>query len=121
MAKFEQPNAFTTALLSGFLFVITLSGLQIWAPKLASTPQFTILGGFICSLLFVFSLICVGSFERETKWIEVLICLGVAMFAGATVHRVCVTTCFLFACAELAYMNIVARHVNKQPEIKKFK
>jgi len=113
MAKFEQPSAGTTSLVSAFLFLIILSGLQIWSTKLASTPQLTIVGGFVSSLLFVFSLLCIGNLERETRWIEVIVCVIIAMIVAASVHRVCVTTCFLFSAAELAYLNYVSQSINK--------
>jgi len=117
---FDQPPQGTSAVISGFLFLITLSGLELWAGKLASTPQLTILGGFVSSLLFFFALICVGNLERETKWFEVVCCLIVAMIAAATVHRVCVTTCFLFSMGLLVYMNYAARYINNSsPSLKK--
>jgi len=115
MAKFDQPSAGTTAMISGLLFLIVLSALQLSAQKLASTPQLTIVGGFVSSLLFVFALLCIGNLERETKWVEVIVCVLVAMAAAATVHRVCITTCFLFSAAELFYMNFVSQRINKVP------
>jgi hypothetical protein len=59
MLQTELPNQSTSALIAGLLFLITFSGLQIWAAKLASTPQLTIVGGFFSSLLFVFALLVI--------------------------------------------------------------
>jgi len=111
----DQPPAGTSALLAGLLFLIILSGLEIWAPKLRSTPQLTIVGGFISSLLFFFGVICIGNLEKETGWIEVIICEVVAMIAAATVHRVCVTTCFLFSVGLGLYLNYMARSTYQKP------
>jgi hypothetical protein len=70
---------------SFLLFLVTLSGLEIFADNLASTPQLTIVGGFISSLLFVFFLLvisfifssfllqAVGNLQKETKWFEGLV------------------------------------------------
>jgi len=103
------PSAGQSAAISGFLWVVTLCVLQIYAPKLASTPPLTIAGGFVSSLLFFFGLIFVGNLEQETGWIEVVLALIAAEMAAASVHRVCVTTCFLFSAAMLAYVNYVSK------------
>eukprot|EP01115_Flamella_aegyptia_P002251 TRINITY_DN136263_c0_g1_i1.p1 TRINITY_DN136263_c0_g1~~TRINITY_DN136263_c0_g1_i1.p1 ORF type:complete len:129 (-),score=44.12 TRINITY_DN136263_c0_g1_i1:15-401(-) len=107
----DQPSSTQSLVISGLLFFITLSGLQIFATKLASTPQLTIVGGFVSSLLFFFLLIFIGSLEYETKWIEVVFSMFVAMVAASTVHRVCVTTCFIFSVILLAYMNNVSKAI----------
>jgi hypothetical protein len=64
------PNKDTSIILSGLLFLITFSGLELYSTWFRSTPQTTIFGGFISSLLFVFSLIFIGNFENETNWKE---------------------------------------------------
>lgn len=66
----EMPQESTSAVVSAFLFLITLSAIQIWAPLLASTPQLTIAGGFCSSLLFFFGLI-VTTFMEEFDCISV--------------------------------------------------
>jgi len=111
----EQPSAGNSSLLAGLLFLITLSGLEIWAPKLASTPQLTIVGGFISSLLFFFGVICIGNLEKEIGWPEVIAALLVAEVAAGTVHRVCVTSCFLFSIALGLYLNYMARNLYQKP------
>lgn len=52
-----QPSALQTVVVSALLFVLTFSALRIWAPTFASSEKFTILGGFVSSLLFFFSLL----------------------------------------------------------------
>eukprot|EP01102_Stenamoeba_stenopodia_P012652 TRINITY_DN4020_c0_g1_i1.p1 TRINITY_DN4020_c0_g1~~TRINITY_DN4020_c0_g1_i1.p1 ORF type:complete len:114 (+),score=19.70 TRINITY_DN4020_c0_g1_i1:90-431(+) len=108
-----QPGAKSSAFLSFLLFLLTASALQLFSKQLASSPQLTIVGGFISSLLFFFSLITVGSLEKETKWLEVISCLIVALVFASTVHRVCVTTCFLFSLGLLYYLNTVSKKVRE--------
>jgi len=114
MAKsiYDQPSKGTTAVVAGFLFLITLSGLQMFSAKLASTPQFHILGGLVSSFLFIFGLLFIGNLEKETGWIEVISSILVAMVFAASVHRVCVTTCFLFSIGELFYLNFISKRIN---------
>ncbi|KAL5581571.1 hypothetical protein UlMin_014013 [Ulmus minor] len=73
--------------------------------KLASTKLFTILGGFISSLLFLI----IGNFQEtcgsKTGWGVVVIAEVVALIAASTVHRVCTTTCFLFFAVLLYEVN----------------
>eukprot|EP01114_Cavostelium_apophysatum_P020269 TRINITY_DN674_c0_g1_i1.p2 TRINITY_DN674_c0_g1~~TRINITY_DN674_c0_g1_i1.p2 ORF type:complete len:129 (+),score=21.29 TRINITY_DN674_c0_g1_i1:151-537(+) len=113
MARNDQPSAGTTVAISGFLFLITLSGLMLGSNKLASAPQLHIVGGFISSLLFVFALLIIGNLERETKWPEVILSLFIAMIFAASVHRVSVTTCVIFSLAELAWLNAASKKVNE--------
>mmetsp|Transcript_32490 Transcript_32490/g.52633 ORF Transcript_32490/g.52633 Transcript_32490/m.52633 type:complete len:121 (+) Transcript_32490:66-428(+) len=101
-------SAGSSLLLSSLLYAITLSGLQICAKDLASSKGLTILGGFISSLLFLFSLIAINSFEAlafhdsfKSKWPEVIFALVAAVLAASTVHGVCATTCVLFSGALL--------------------
>jgi len=110
------PSPKVSLVVSTLLYVITLSSLQIFAQKLGSTELLTIVGGFISSLLFFFSLVSVGNMEEiffgkdtQTGWTEVIFCLFFAMSVAATVHRVSVTTCFLFSVAIIFYLNYVAK------------
>eukprot|EP01116_Phalansterium_solitarium_P025028 TRINITY_DN9382_c0_g1_i1.p1 TRINITY_DN9382_c0_g1~~TRINITY_DN9382_c0_g1_i1.p1 ORF type:complete len:126 (-),score=28.05 TRINITY_DN9382_c0_g1_i1:162-539(-) len=114
-----QPSASQSAAISAFLWLVTLSALQIWAPKLASTPQLTILGGFVSSLLFFFGVIFIGNLQQETKWVEVVLSLVVAEIAAASVHRVCATTCFIFSLILLGYMNFVSNAQQRKAQATK--
>ncbi|GMJ07129.1 hypothetical protein like AT1G77350 [Hibiscus trionum] len=64
--------------------------------KLASSELFTILGGFISSLLFLVLLTFIGNFQEtngiRTGWGAVILAEAVALIAASTVHRVCITT-----------------------------
>ncbi|KAL5563413.1 hypothetical protein UlMin_033160 [Ulmus minor] len=77
--------------------------------KLASTELFTILGGFISSLLFLVLLTIIGNFQEtcgsKTGWGVVVIVEVVALIAASTIHQVCITTCFLFSAALLYKVN----------------
>eukprot|EP00744_Colponema_vietnamica_P035872 GILI01062724.1.p1 GENE.GILI01062724.1~~GILI01062724.1.p1 ORF type:complete len:140 (+),score=30.90 GILI01062724.1:46-420(+) len=104
--------------LSSLLFLVLLSLIQVTSSPLASSELFTILGGFLCSLLFVFALIAIGNIEQillgdntTTGWFEVGFALFMGMTIGASVHRVCVTTCFLFSCGILYLLNNVSASV----------
>ncbi|WOK96749.1 hypothetical protein Cni_G05456 [Canna indica] len=82
-------------------FAIILSLLEMYSGKLASSELFTILGGFISSLLFLMLLTFIGNYQElngtRTGWGAVVLAEIVALIAAATVHRVCITTCFLFS------------------------
>jgi len=114
VATMVQPNAKSTAIVSGLLFVLTLSGIRLAASTLASSEKLTIVGGFVCSILFFFALMTVGNLERETKWLEVIFCLVVSLIVAATVHPVCTTTCFLFSAGILYYMNTMSKQIQER-------
>lgn len=88
-------NESASFLVSTVLSVLTFSLMQILRPQLASTQLMTILGGFLGSILFVFLVTCLGNLGKTvlgknyaSQWFEVAFCMGVAAFAGASVHRV---------------------------------
>lgn len=92
--------------LSSLVSVLLFSVLQIYKPLLSSTQSATILGGFIGSWLFVFSLTAVSNLEslllgpRKAIGLfpEVVVCLLVSAVASGMVHRVCITTwCVILA------------------------
>lgn len=89
---------------ASILAILTFSGMQMAKPILASTQAMTILGGFFGSILFVFLLTAIGNLEQiifgkgfQTKWVETAITMAIAIFASASVHRVCASTCLLFS------------------------
>ncbi|KAF9589352.1 hypothetical protein IFM89_022961, partial [Coptis chinensis] len=94
---------------SFLLFTVILSLEEMYRGKLASTELFTIVGGFISSLIFVMLLTFIGNFQEtlgmKTGWGAVLLAEVVALIAAGTVHRVCISTCFLFSAALLYEIN----------------
>ncbi|KAM0941108.1 putative keratinocyte-associated protein [Dioscorea sansibarensis] len=92
-------------LYSLLLFAITFSLLEMYREKLASSELLTIAGGFISSLLFVLLLTFIGNYQESygarTGWGAVFLAESIALVAASTVHRVCITTCFLFSAAFL--------------------
>ncbi|XP_027339250.1 protein KRTCAP2 homolog [Abrus precatorius] len=97
---------------SFLLFTVILSLQEMYRGKLASSELFTILGGFISSLLFLVLLTFIGNFQEtigaRTGWGAVLIAEAVALIAASTVHRVCITTCFLFSAVLLYEVNKIS-------------
>ncbi|XP_051150068.1 uncharacterized protein LOC127264535 [Andrographis paniculata] len=91
------------------LFIATLSLQEMYRAKLASSELYTILGGFTSSLIFLFLLTFIGNYQEisgiKTGWGAVIIAETVALIAAGTVHRVCITTCFLFSAGLLYEVN----------------
>ncbi|XP_044480341.1 keratinocyte-associated protein 2-like [Mangifera indica] len=117
-----MAGAGSSMLYSFLLFVVILSLQEVYRGKLASTELFTLVGGFISSLLFVVSLTFIGNFQEtcgmKTGWGAVMIAEAIALIAASTVHRVCITTCFLFSAVLLYEVNklsglILARSESK--------
>ncbi|KAG6738671.1 hypothetical protein POTOM_058293 [Populus tomentosa] len=120
-------GAGSSMLYSFLLFTVILSLQEMYRSKLASTELFTILGGFISSLLFLVLLTLIGNFQEtcgmKTGWgagectfsllsrmllssiRRIILAEGVALIAAGTVHRVCITTCFLFSAGLLYEVN----------------
>ncbi|XP_044511764.1 keratinocyte-associated protein 2-like [Mangifera indica] len=112
----------SSMLYSFLLFVVILSLQEVYRGKLASTELFTILGGFISSLLFLVSLTFIGNFQEtcgmKTGWGAVLIAEAIALIAASTVHRVCITTCFLFSAGLLYEVNKLSGMILTRSESK---
>ncbi|KAH7315679.1 hypothetical protein KP509_21G061000 [Ceratopteris richardii] len=110
-------------LYSFLLFMITLSLQQMYKEKLASSEVFTILGGFISSLLFLLALTFIGNWQEtldsRAGWGTVILSGIIAMVAASTVHRVCITTCALFSIGILYEVNKLSAAMHQKAETKK--
>ena len=116
-------NESATFVVSLVFSVLTFSTMQILKPHLIASQPMTIVGGFIGSFMFIFLLTAVANLEKtvfgkqfQAKWLEVVLALGGSMFASASVHRVCATTCFLFSLGMLYSLNKMSTDEYGVPE-----
>jgi len=122
MAARSMTGTGNSMLYSFLLFVITLSLQQMHKERLASTELYTILGGFVSSLLFLLVLTFIGNFQESvggrTGWGAVFLAEFIALVAASTVHRVCITTCFLFSVGLLYEVNKISGIMHRKVEVK---
>lgn len=84
-----------------------------------------LIGGYFGSLLFLFTFAAIGNLEaysfgksfQPKMFPEVTICLLVALMTTATIHRVCLTTCFLFSIITLYYINTYSQKIHVVPSV----
>ncbi|XP_003693295.1 protein KRTCAP2 homolog isoform X1 [Apis florea] len=109
--------------LSSILTVLIFSGMQIYKVWLASSQIYTILGGYIGSILFMCVLTAIGNLEstifgksfQQKLFPEVIFSLMISLIASALVHRVATTTCFIFSMIALYYINRISQETYALP------
>ncbi|XP_018481854.2 uncharacterized protein LOC108852874 [Raphanus sativus] len=107
---------------SVLMFTVVLSLQEVYRGKLASSELLTIIGGFTSSLLFLFSLTFIGNLQEssgmKSGWGAVIVGEIIALVAASTVHRVCITTCFLFSGGLLYEMSKISGYMLSRAESK---
>ncbi|MCO5579487.1 hypothetical protein L7F22_033342 [Adiantum nelumboides] len=97
----------------------------MYKEKLTSLEVFTILGGFIGSLLFLLALTFVGinwqeNLNNRTRhWRAIFLSGVIATIAASAIHRVCITTCFIISIGILYEVNKLSAKVHQKAEVKK--
>ncbi|CAM6017783.1 unnamed protein product [Sphagnum balticum] len=124
-ARSHLTSTGNSMLYSFLLFIITLSLQQVYREKLASTELYTILGGLISSILFLLVVTFIGNLQESvgarTGWGAVIVAELIAAVAAGAVHRVCVTTCFLFSLGWLYELNKLSAIMHQQTDVVKRK
>ncbi|XP_018578778.1 protein KRTCAP2 homolog [Anoplophora glabripennis] len=113
----------TSFVLAAISSVLIFSGMQMFRPWFSSSQLHTLLGGYLGSLLFILCLTALGNLETclfgksfQVKiFPEVSVALLVSLFASATIHRVCGSSCFLISLCALYYLNKYSQRVYAVP------
>ncbi|CAL7942314.1 unnamed protein product [Xylocopa violacea] len=116
-------NSGVSFVLSSILTVLVFSGMQIYKSWLASSQIYTILAGYIGSILFMCVLTAIGNLEatifgksfQQKLFPEVVFSLIISLIASGLVHRVAITTCFLFSMIALYYINRISQETYAAP------
>ncbi|KAL5548935.1 hypothetical protein UlMin_004166 [Ulmus minor] len=95
---------------SSFFYSLSFTLQEMYRGKLASTELFTILEGFISSLLFLVLLTIIGNFQEtrgsKTEWGAVVIAEVVALIASNPILMILFFQCsFLFSAVLLYEVN----------------
>ncbi|CAH0561973.1 unnamed protein product [Brassicogethes aeneus] len=110
----------TSLALASIGATLVFSGMQMYKPWLNSSQLHTLLGGYLGSLFFVLTLTAIGNLEtcffgksfQLKLFPEVTLSLLLALFASATIHRVCGTTCLMLSLLALYYVNKYSQKVH---------
>lgn len=105
--------------------ILIFSGMQMYKSWFIMTQVNHLIGGYLGSLLFLFTFAAIGNLEaywfgksfQAKMFPEVTVCLCIALITTSTVHRVCFTTCFLFSLITLYYINSYSQKIHVMPSV----
>merc|ERR1712130_5252 len=83
------------------------------APFFNQSERHTVLAGVLSSSLF-FSMIVVGNLFSNVTWLTLVPCLVISCGIAGTVHRVCITVCFLCSIAITLYMQYMSKRLSQK-------
>ncbi|XP_030376419.1 protein KRTCAP2 homolog [Scaptodrosophila lebanonensis] len=120
-ASASSKSTLVSSIISGILSLVIFATLRFYAHWFNGSQLHVLIGGFVGSWIFIFSLTCLSNAESiifgqdfQAKFIpEILFCLSLAVAASGMVHRVCATTCILFSFVGLFFINRISnKHYN---------
>eukprot|EP01126_Amoeba_proteus_P038467 TRINITY_DN4009_c0_g1_i3.p1 TRINITY_DN4009_c0_g1~~TRINITY_DN4009_c0_g1_i3.p1 ORF type:complete len:131 (+),score=17.80 TRINITY_DN4009_c0_g1_i3:223-615(+) len=120
----RDPKAFLpgknqSVILSGLAFLVLFIGLQFGADIFRSSPPLVLFGGFLASLLFLFSLLCIGNLTGKIGWFEVLVGLVLSTLSSLPIHNITVTSGILFSAIQVFYLKWAFQAISNVDKDKK--
>lgn len=107
-----------SCIISALLSLLLMASMQFFKVYLTSSRLSTLFTGYLGSIVFMLTLTSINNFEMasfgkqfQSKYTEVVISMLIALFAVSLVHRVAVTTCFLFSIGTLYFLNRISTKV----------
>jgi hypothetical protein len=91
----SQQSSGTTSLV---VAVALAAASFVFSSKLRDEPRLVILAGFINSLVFLFTTLALGNLKKsgEVGWIDAIVAVVLACVSASFVHRIAVTTTYVF-------------------------
>eukprot|EP00871_Galdieria_phlegrea_P001171 jgi/Galph1/2054/GphlegSOOS_G770.1 len=132
----ELPSAATSCFLSALCATLLFSTTQLGYDFFRSSPSKTILGGLVCSLFYCCCMIIMGNVEDllslprvagylegeneklvSVNQVQVVLCLLTSLMVAATIHPVCITSCFIMCIVFTIGFHVVANDIYFQSTV----